>query len=162
MGRVKSLDRLVEKSGVKPYLQKGGKILSQRKDKNGYLRVRLQKTNLPRKSRPVHRLVGEVFVLNSENKPQINHKNFNKQDNRAENLEWMTNKENVNHFYTLGDERIHRGRIHYKTIFSDKDVLEIRRMAMAKELPNTKIAIKYGVCAGTIDHIVTRKTWTHI
>ncbi len=60
--------------------------------RNGYLYVSLQ-----RKQYAVHRLVAEAFIPNPENKPQVNHKNENKSDNRAENLEWVTAKENINY-----------------------------------------------------------------
>lgn len=63
---------------------------------NGYERILL--INGDNKSKKlIHRLVAEHFIPNQENKPQVNHKNLNKKNNCVDNLEWMTNKENVKH-----------------------------------------------------------------
>lgn len=75
---------------------KGGfKKLKPVKDKGGYLSVRLYNKN--RKWFKIHRLVAQAFIQNTENLPQVNHKNEDKTDNRVCNLEWCTAKYNINY-----------------------------------------------------------------
>ena len=70
-------------------------ILSPAKIWTGYLRVGLTKDGKNSQTY-VHRLVAKTFIPNPENKPIINHINGNVLDNRVENLEWATHKENSN------------------------------------------------------------------
>lgn len=62
----------------------------------GYLRVGLYKEGKHRKEL-IHRLVADAFIDNPYNLPVVNHKNEDKEDNRAINLEWVTMKENLNY-----------------------------------------------------------------
>jgi len=68
--------------------------------KGTYLCVRLCKKGMQRKI-DIQRLVALHFIPNPEDKPEVNHINLNHFDNRAENLEWCTRRENVMHRYFM-------------------------------------------------------------
>lgn len=72
------------------------KILKPRKNSCGYLYVILY-TGGKGVRKTIHRLVAEAFVPNPENKPEVNHIDEDKKNNVAENLEWVTRRENNNH-----------------------------------------------------------------
>ena len=94
LGQIKSLKHtFVTKNGQR--YTKREKILKPTSNKQGYLKVNVC-INGKRYTRFVHQLVALAFLDNPENKPQIDHKNVNTQDNRVENLHWVTAKENSN------------------------------------------------------------------
>jgi hypothetical protein len=72
------------------------KLLSQRKNNRGYFLVDLYKNN-KRYQCLVHRLVAQTFINNPNKYPCVNHKDENKENNNADNLEWCTQKYNMNY-----------------------------------------------------------------
>ena len=76
------------------YRHKG--FMAQRKNPGGYLYTGLRK-NGKKISYEIHRLVAIAYIQNPKNLPEVNHKDEDKTNNHASNLEWVTHKENVNH-----------------------------------------------------------------
>lgn len=89
-GKVRSIDR-VDASGKK----RKGRYLKSCKDKDGYLYVCLSGGNVT--TRRIHKLVAESFIGVCPTGYQVNHKDENKTNNRIENLEYVTAKQNINH-----------------------------------------------------------------
>lgn len=79
-----------------------GKVLRQATNKStGYKMVSLWKNN-KEKHFTVHRLLAEAFIPNPENKPTVDHKDGNRQNNSLENLRWATYEEQNSRFRTVG------------------------------------------------------------
>jgi len=94
LGRVKNIGS--EKSKIATLCKNGDLFLKPKIEKNGYVRTFLTKGET-RKGYSIHRLVAITFIPNPNNKKTVNHINGIKIDNRLENLEWTTQKENVCH-----------------------------------------------------------------
>jgi hypothetical protein len=96
LGNVKSLKRtIIRNNGRRQDVTE--KILTNFPDKDGYSCVCIRKQNHKVLKARVHQLVAKHFIFNIENKPCVNHINGIKSDNRVNNLEWVTVKENNIH-----------------------------------------------------------------
>jgi hypothetical protein len=101
LGRVRSLDRVVNGRWGKPRFYEG-KFMAQRSSSTGYALVSLSRPRERQQVATVHRLVAIAFIPNPEGKPQVNHVDGVKTNNNVKNLEWSTNQENVTHAYRIG------------------------------------------------------------
>lgn len=104
MGRVRSLDRVVYQKNKFGRMSRHiyyGQIIKQQKQRNGYFIVNLYRNGQIEKCL-VHRLVGSCFLEKKDGKDCINHLDCDKSNNRAENLEWCTQSENVQYAYDVG------------------------------------------------------------
>ena len=129
--------------------KRNGRKLKPQPNGKGYLRI-----SIAGKLQFVHRLVAEKYVPNPENKPQVNHKDGNKLNNSAENLEWVTNMENRQHAV--------KNLLHFSgekcpwSKLTQKDVDFIRSNT---ELTAKQLAEKYGVSVSTIRAVKQNKSW---
>lgn len=99
-GRVRSKNRVLRrKNGVNCRID--GRILLQRPNNRGYMRVQLCYSN-GKRTVLVHRLVAESFVPNGNGRTCVNHKDFDPQNNAASNLEWVSHRENMRYSLERG------------------------------------------------------------
>lgn len=98
LGHVRSLDKTVYCKMCRNHVVRKGILLNPGTYSNGYLRVCLGKHKNQKYYR-VHRLVAEAFIPNPDDKPYVNHKDLDRQNNKVENLEWVTPLENTEHYW---------------------------------------------------------------
>ena len=127
LGRVKSFNK-----------SKNGKILKLQKEVKGYLVIRLYRSPTDWWHAKAHRLVALTFIPNPDNKPQINHINCIKSDNRVENLEWCTNGENQKHAFKNGLQRSNGGTPKRKVKCIETGEVFLTVTSAAKSISTTK------------------------
>lgn len=145
------------------------RIMKPAPDRLGYLRTMLKNDNGKYCTIKVHRIIAQTFIPNPDNKPQINHINAIKSDNRAINLEWCTQSENMKHAYKNNLKSV-KGENNPATKLTDKQVLEIRGKytygrkggVIKGAVTKPMLAREYGVKISVIKGIVTNNTWKHI
>ena len=145
MGRVKSFKA-----------DPNGRILSIKNSKGDYLNIVLCHGN-KRRSVKVHRLVAEAFIPNPDNKPEVNHKDGNKQNNRVGNLEWVTRAENHRHALAL-NPNILKGMVQYNRYIRPRTIQQFTMDGrfVAEYANSTEAEKATGVCQRNILQVANR------
>jgi len=159
MGRVKSLVKAYRREEI---------ILKGTANSTGYTLVQLYPEPCKRKSLLVHRLVMMTFQPNpAMEQLHVNHKDLNPRNNKMSNLEWVTEKENSEHYWSNADisERLPTpsGEEHHLSKLTDDKVIEIRRLYFSGEVTNKRgLGRMFDVQEGTIRQILSNLTWKHL
>lgn len=143
---------------------KGGyktKVMTPALDNCGYLR-----TVVDGKTIKIHRLIAETFIPNPLKKPQVNHINHNRSDNRVENLEWVTRQENIKHMMNHSRQSRNWGEKSGTHIIKENQVKEILLARKESNLSNlalaNKLAKNYPLKPDSIRDILKGKTWKYL
>lgn len=118
-----------------------GHIITDYKHSSGYKRLSIQ-----RKTILLHRLVAITFIPNLENKEQVNHIDGNKLNNKLENLEWVTNKENQIHKINTGLYKGEKNIIQYD--LNMNKINEYKSIITASKILNIDVSIISKNCRG--------------
>ena len=136
----------------------GGVYIGMYKNHDGYLIVRLSS---PRKEVRVHRVVAEAFIGNSSNLPVVNHIDCVRDNNNASNLEWCTQRHNLNHSQMLG--RMQRnywtGKRSPSATLDDETVQHIRAEYSSGGVSWKSLALKYNTNKRTVGRIVAGESY---
>ena len=135
-------------------------VLRPAKSKKGYLGTVLIDDEGNKKSITVHRMVAFAFLgLPSNMSLTVNHKNHIKDDNRPENLEYMTALDNARDAWDNSLQKWH-GENNGFSKLTEKEVLEIREKFIPFKYPKKQLALEYGVSVGAIKDILLRRSWS--
>ena len=134
---------------------KTGRVLKQFVGKDGYLR-----TQFAGKTRTVHRVVALAFVPADPGRDFVNHKDGNKRNNAASNLEWCTFSENLSHAYSIG-LKSSAGTKNSRNKLSYEDVAFIRKhyIPRDKEFGAKPMGRRFGVAHQTVAAVAHRQNW---
>jgi len=132
------------------------------KNQYGYPIVSLDGVGKP-KCAVVHSLVLEAFNPKPQTTERLecNHKDGNKTNNRLNNLEWVTSKENKKHAFDTGLCDHRRGEHLYNAKLKNEQVKEIKRL-LKQGKKNSELAKIFNVSRGVISHIIAGRNYKHI
>ena len=134
-----------------------GKKLKRQITRNGYCLLGLCNNSIV-KFKYIHRLVALAFISNSENKPEVNHKDGVRSNNYVDNLEWCTASENVAHARNVGLMKKMEGN----TYGAKLNGFQVRVIRKINDLSLEELANIFQISSCTINDIKRNRTWRRI
>jgi hypothetical protein len=131
-------------------------------DKNGYVRYSLISDNGKRKGMYAHQIVALTYIPNPSNKPNVNHKDFDKANNSISNLEWCTHLENIRHDWKYNRRKKLEGVANPGNKYPESLIIKLRRLFDTGEYTQMELARNFNMPFPTIHVIVRRKQWRNI
>lgn len=155
---VKGYEGKYQVSNIGLIRKSNGIIIGQYFHQHGYLIARLSQ---PRKAVRVHRIVAEAFIDNPEQKPFINHIDCVRSNNVVWNLEWCTQKENLDHARALGRLRSDYlvGKRSNRAKLTDEQAFSIIAEYRVGGTSWGKLAKKYGISKRSVGSIISGRSY---
>lgn len=139
-----------------------GRILVSTRDGAGYRKVVLSHQGDKTKCR-IHQIVLLAFLSPCPAGMQTNHKDGDKTNNRLNNLEYLTPKQNTRHAReVLGIDHRRFGETHGRSKLTNDQVQQIRSMCKSGEYRQRRIAQLFGVSEACVSMLVRRLSWSHL
>ena len=155
LGNIKSYDKYIpNRHGTKTF--KKSKLISSCNNGNGYLQVKLSK-NGKRKAFYVHRLVCDAFLGNLDSNLEVNHIDCDKSNNKLDNLEIISHKENMIHAYN--NNLLYP---HFNFKINETIAKEIKKLYMIDNLKQYEICKKLQLSKSIVQGVCSGKTWKHV
>lgn len=154
-GGIRSLDRQVRYSDGR-VAEISGRVLRPAVDKNGYRAITLPGG----KRQYLHRLVAMAFLPQPVDARTVNHLDGDKLNNRVDNLEWVTYRENNVHARATGLNRQHGEHCNLSK-WSEQCVNAVHRLKATGKLTQREIASCLGVSEGFVSNVITGRSRRH-
>lgn len=158
LGRIRSKEAIIMRSNGSPYIRRS-KVLKPALDE-GYLKgaVCVNKKLIPYR---IHKLVANAFVDGKKEGLEVNHKNGIKNDNRAENLEWVTRSENIIHAVKTGLLPVTRGSQRVQAKMNEDIVRKIYKLK-SDGFQRKFIIERLGITIHMYKDVIRGKSWKHV
>jgi hypothetical protein len=162
-GHVRSVDRVITDLNGKVYRRKGTLLRpgNQGPRRGQHYQHVVLLLNGKEQHKKVHHLVLEAFIGPRPPGYECNHRDGHGENNRVDNLEWVTRRANIQHAVDMGLLKPPRGAQHAMAKLMESDIPHIRRLGMQR-IKISIIAQRFGISSDNVRLILRRKTWRHL